>query len=103
MGLALGVALKRYTNVVKRLKLKIRNVLGAKSDVCGSYREKAGRGHFWTSILNSVNITYSPAFQNVSSILQEPQILLKPNKKHKKTFPKVLIIGFRNGKILRDY
>ena len=42
-------------------------------------------------------------FQNVRGILEELQILLAPDKEHKKTFPKVPILGFRNGKSLKDY
>ena len=49
------------------------------------------------------NITYYPAFQNVRSILQELQILLAPDKEHKKVFSEVPIVGFRNGKSLKDY
>ena len=30
-------------------------------------------------------------------------ILLTYNKEHKKVFPNVLVIGFRNGKSLKDY
>ena len=42
-------------------------------------------------------------FQNVRGILEELQILLAPDKEHKKTFPKVPILGFRNGKTLKGY
>ena len=42
-------------------------------------------------------------FQNVRSILEELQILLAPDKGHKKVFPEVPIVGFRNGKSLKDY
>ena len=49
------------------------------------------------------SITYYPAFQNVRSILEELQILLAPDKEHKKVFPKVTIVGFRNDKSLKDY
>ena len=49
------------------------------------------------------NITYYPAFQNVRSILEEPQILLAPDNEHKNNFPEVPIVGFRNGKSLKDY
>ena len=49
------------------------------------------------------NITYYPAFQNVRSILQELQILLAPDKEHKKVFSEVPIVGLRNGKSLKDY
>ena len=49
------------------------------------------------------NITYYPAFQNVRGIMEELHILLSPNKKHKKVFPNVAVIGFRNGKSLKDF
>ena len=49
------------------------------------------------------NITHSPAFQNVRSILEELQILLVPDKMHKKVFSEVPIVGFRNGKSLKDH
>ena len=48
------------------------------------------------------NITYYPAFQNVSAIMKELYILLTPNKEHKKVFPNVLVIRFRNGKSFKD-
>ena len=51
----------------------------------------------------TLNITYYPEFQNVRSILSEFQILLAPDKEHKKVFPEVPIVGFRNGKSLQDY
>ena len=35
--------------------------------------------------------------------LEELQILLAPDKEHKKVFPEVPIVGFRNGKSLKDY
>ena len=40
------------------------------------------------------NITYYPAFQNVRSILEELQILLAPDKEHKKGFLEVPIVRF---------
>ena len=49
------------------------------------------------------NITYYPAFQNARNILEELQILLPPDKEHKKVFPEVPIVGFRNGNIVKDY
>ena len=49
------------------------------------------------------NITYYLAFQNVRSILEEIQLLLAPDKEHKKVFPEVLILRFRNDKSLKDY
>ena len=30
-------------------------------------------------------------------------ILLTPNKEHKKVFPDMLVVGFWNGKSLKDY
>ena len=49
------------------------------------------------------NITYYPAFQNVRVIMEELHILLTLNKEHKKVFPNVPVIGFRNGKSLKDF
>ena len=49
------------------------------------------------------NITYYLAFQNVRSILEELQILVASDQEHKKVFPEVPIVGFRNGKSLKDY
>ena len=72
------------------------------------------RGESRRSLLEEVNtktteseltfhITYYPAFQNVRSILEELLILLAPYKEHKKVFPEVPIVEFRDGKSLRDY
>ena len=49
------------------------------------------------------NITYYPSFQNIRSIWEELQILLAPDEKHEKVFPEVPIVGFQNGKSLKDY
>ena len=49
------------------------------------------------------NITYYQAFQNVRRIMEELQISLTPNKEHKEVFPDVPVVGFRNGKSLKDY
>ena len=35
--------------------------------------------------------------------MEELRILLTPNKEHKKLFPNVPVIGFRNGKNLKDF
>ena len=35
--------------------------------------------------------------------MEELHILLTPNKEHKKLFPNVPVIGFRNGKNLKDF
>ena len=50
-----------------------------------------------------LNITYYPVFQNIRNILQELHLLLAPDKEHKKVFPNVPVVGFRNGKSLKDY
>ena len=49
------------------------------------------------------NITYYPAFQNARSIMKKLHILLTSNKEHKKVFPDMLVVGFWNGKSLKDY
>ena len=49
------------------------------------------------------DITYYPIFQNTRNILQELHLLLAPDKEHKKVFPDVPAVGFRNGKSLKDY
>ena len=49
------------------------------------------------------NITYYPAFENVRSIFKDFQILLAPGKEHKKVFPEVPIVGFRNDKSRNYY
>ena len=49
------------------------------------------------------NITYYLAFQNVRNILQGLHILITPDKEHKKLFQEIPIVGFRNGKSLKDY
>ena len=49
------------------------------------------------------NIKHYPAFRNVRSIMEEPHKLLTPNKEHKKVFPDVSVVGFRNGRSLKDY
>ena len=49
------------------------------------------------------NITYYPVFRNVMSIMEELHILLIPNKEHKKVFSDVPVVGFQNGKGLKDY
>ena len=35
--------------------------------------------------------------------MEELHIVLAPHKKHHKVFPRVPILGLRNGKILKDY
>ena len=66
LGLAIGMALKFYTNVAKGLRLTVRKVLGliptfvevtGKKLVCEGW-EGGGRGLFATSMLNRVKIEY---------------------------------------------
>ena len=47
------------------------------------------------------SIKYYPTFQN-ATILEELQNLLAPDKEQK-VFPKVTIVGLRNGKSLRPF
>ena len=49
------------------------------------------------------NITHYPVFRNFRSIMEELHILLTPNKENKKVFPDVPVVGFRNGRSLKDY
>ena len=51
----------------------------------------------------TLNITYYPVFQNVRNILQELHILLTPDQEHKKVFQDTPVVGFRNGKSLKDH
>ena len=46
LGLVLGMALKLYISVTKRLKIKVKKVWGANSYICRSCRGKTGRGDF---------------------------------------------------------
>ena len=41
--------------------------------------------------------------QGRNCIMKELHISLTPNKEHKKVFPGVPVVGFRNGKSLKDY
>ena len=49
------------------------------------------------------NITYYAAFQNVRNILQELHILLTPDQEHTKVFQDIPVVGFCNGKSLKDH
>ena len=49
------------------------------------------------------NITYYPVFRNIRNILQGLHLLLVADKEHKKVFPNVSVVGFRNGKNLKNY
>ena len=49
------------------------------------------------------NITSYPVFQNVRNILQELYIILTLDQVHKKVFQDIPVVGFRNGKSLKDH
>ena len=49
------------------------------------------------------NIAYYPVFQDIRNLSQELHLLLAPDKEYKKVFPDVPVVGFRNGKSLKDY
>ena len=49
------------------------------------------------------NTNYYPVFQNNRNILEELHLLLVPDEEHTKEFPNVPVVGFRNGKNLKDY
>ena len=48
------------------------------------------------------NIAYYPIFQNVRNVLQELHIVLTLDKKRKKIFQDVSVLGFRNGESLKS-
>ena len=80
------------------VRTQILKAIGESRD---SLLEKANTRTFESKL--TFNITYYPAFQNVRSILEELQILLAPDKEHKKVFPEVPIVRFRNGKSHKGY
>ena len=41
--------------------------------------------------------------ENVRNILQKLHILITPDKEHKKVFQDIPVVGFRNGKSLKDH
>ena len=49
------------------------------------------------------NINYYSVFQNLRNILQELHILLKPDQERKKVFQDIPVVGFLNGKSLKDH
>ena len=49
------------------------------------------------------NITYYPVFQNERNILHDLHILLTPHQEHKKVFQGIPVVGFHNGKSLKDH
>ena len=51
----------------------------------------------------TLSITYYPVFQNIRNILPELHLLPVLDKQHKKVFLDVPVVGFCNGKNLKDY
>ena len=49
------------------------------------------------------SISYYPVFQNLRNILRKLHFLLAPDKEHKKVYPNIYVVGFCNGKRLKDY
>ena len=48
------------------------------------------------------NIIYYPIFSKLKNILSKIHILLTMNREHSKVFKNILIIGFKEGKSLKD-
>ena len=51
----------------------------------------------------TLNITYYPIFSKAKRILQEIHLLLTPDEAHKKVFSDIPVVGFKNGKSLKDH
>ena len=49
------------------------------------------------------NITYLPVFRNVINILEDLHVILASDDRHKKVFPDVPMIGFKNNKNLKAH
>ena len=49
------------------------------------------------------NITYHPVFRDVRKILEELHVTLASDDEHKKVFPDVPMIGFKNNKNLNAH
>ena len=50
----------------------------------------------------SLNIEYNPAFSDLSRVLKELHCILQGNEQHKKVFSEVPLVGFSNGKSLKN-
>ena len=50
-----------------------------------------------------LNVIYYPVFRYLKSQLKELHIILACDEDHKKVFPEVLIISFKNNKNLRSH
>ena len=49
------------------------------------------------------NVTYYPVFRHLKTQLKELHIILACDHTHKKVFPEVPIIGFKNNKNLKSH
>ena len=49
------------------------------------------------------NVTYYPVFRHLKSQLKELHVILACDEDHKRVFPEVPIIGFKNNKILKSH
>ena len=50
----------------------------------------------------SLNIEYNPAFGNLSRVLKDLHCVLQTDEQHKKVFSETPLVGFRNGKSLKN-
>ena len=50
----------------------------------------------------SLNIEYNPVFGNLSKVLKELHCVLQTDEQHKKVFSDTPLVGFRNGKSLKN-
>ena len=47
-------------------------------------------------------ITYCPVFYDIRNILEEMEVIFTLDYRHKKVFPEVTMIGFKDNKSLQD-
>ena len=50
----------------------------------------------------TLNIIYHPAFSKIKNILSKIHVILTHDQEHRKVFPNVPIVGFRNGQSLKN-
>ena len=50
----------------------------------------------------SLNIEYNPAFSKLSNVLKELNCILQGDEQHKKVFSDIPLVGFSNGKSLKN-
>ena len=92
---------KLTTRISFSKKLVMKHILRAREH----YRESLLKKVKSESDQNTLifNITYYPVFQNSRNILQELHILRTPDKEHNGVFRDIPVLGFCNGKILKDH